>query len=371
MPPVNLLIKPASALCNMRCRYCFYADVSENRESRSLGMMSLETLEQTVRRAFEYADGFAGFAFQGGEPTLAGLPFFEALLAFQKKYNTKNIPVHNSIQTNGYLIDEQWAKFFADNHFLVGLSIDGTKEAHDSLRLDAAGEPTFDRAVRAAQLLRAHRVEFNILCVVSNFVARHPLRVYEQLKPYGFLQFIACLDGFDGEKAPWSLTNDRYAAFLRQTFELYHRDFLQGRYVSIRNFDNYIRILMGNSPENCAMNGQCTCYCVVEGDGSVYPCDFYVLDEWKLGTVADNSLSEMIGSGTAARFVDGSRYVSEECRSCRYLRLCRGGCRREREPFTDGKPSLNRLCPAFRTFFDAELPKMLEIASILHRQQMR
>ena len=365
MPPVNLLIKPASSLCNLRCKYCFYADVSESRQRSSLGMMSLETLEQIVRRAFEYADGFAGFAFQGGEPTLAGLDFFRSLLTFQEKYNAKKLPVHNSIQTNGMLINEDWAKFFSDHHFLVGLSLDGTRESHDALRQDAAGHGTFDRVIRAAETLSRYRVDFNILCVVNNFVARHPRRVYEQLKSYGFLQFIPCLDGFEAEKNAFSLTPARYTDFLRQTFDLYYRDFMSGHYVSVRNYDNYIHMLMGHPPENCAMNGQCSCYCVVEGDGSVYPCDFYVLDDWKLGHVADNTLSEMIASKRAAEFIAASQYVSEKCRSCRYYPICRGGCRREREPFINGHPGLNRLCDCYRTFFDENLNRMLGIANIL------
>ena len=123
MPPISVLIKPASSLCNMRCKYCFYADITDNREVKSYGIMSEATLENLIKKAFEYASGSATFAFQGGEPTLAGLDFYRKLLELEKKYNVKNIPVQNAIQTNGYVIDEKWAKFLADNKFLVGLSI--------------------------------------------------------------------------------------------------------------------------------------------------------------------------------------------------------------------------------------------------------
>lgn len=365
MPPINLLIKPASSLCNMRCKYCFYSDVSKSREHRSYGMMSIDTLESVVKRAFEYATDYVGFAFQGGEPTLAGMDFYKKLIEFQRKYNTKKIKIHNAIQTNGYLIDDEWASFLAENGFLVGLSLDGTKEAHNSLRVDANGEGTYNRVIKAAEVLERNKVEFNILCVVNNFVARYPRKVYEQLKKYKYIQFIACLDGFDGEKTPYSLTQERYSNFLIQTFDLYYRDIMNGDFVSVRNFDNYINILLGRPPESCAMNGYCTCYCVVEGDGSVYPCDFYVLDEWKIGNVITDSLEDMIRSDTAKRFVEQSYHISDGCKVCRFYKLCRGGCRREREPFVGGYPGINNFCQSYKAFFDSSMEKLSEIARMI------
>ena len=154
----------------MRCKYCFYADITDNREVKSYGIMSEETLENLIKKAFEYASGSATFAFQGGEPTLAGLNFYRKLLEFEKKYNLKSIPVQNAIQTNGYVIDDEWAKFLAENKFLVGLSMDGTKDIHDSLRLDATGKGTFSRVQKTARLFNKYGVEFNILCVVNNFI---------------------------------------------------------------------------------------------------------------------------------------------------------------------------------------------------------
>lgn len=363
MPPVNLLIKPASSLCNMRCKYCFYTDVSANRDIPSYGIMSIDTLETVVSRAFEYASGFAGFAFQGGEPTLAGIDFYKDLIELQKKYNKNKIKVHNSIQTNGYQINEEWARFFAENDFLVGLSLDGTQETHDYLRIDTAGRGTYSRVVQAAEILSANHVEFNILSVVNNFVARYPGKVYEQLKKYKYIQFIACIDRFDEEKNKFSLTEERYTNFLKQTFELYYRDFMNGHYVSVRNFDNYINILLGRQPENCAMNGFCTCYCVVEGNGNVYPCDFYVLDEWCLGNIKDNSLPEILTSAKAVEFTRSSRFIDPKCKTCRYYALCRGGCRRDREPFSDGYPVLNKHCQSYKALFDRCYFKMMEIAS--------
>lgn len=349
----------------MRCKYCFYSDVSESRSTRSYGLMSEETLEALTKRVFDTAEETASFLFQGGEPTLTGLPFYKRLLELQNKYNVKGIPVRNSIQTNGYAIDDEWAEFLAKNQFLVGLSLDGTRDTHNSLRVDANGKGTYDKVLNAARLFKKYGVEFNVLCVVNNFVARYPRKVYNELKGFKYLQFIPCLDPFDGEKHPFSLTNERYAYFLCAVFDEYYRDFSSGNYVSIRNFDNYVRIFMGYPPENCAMCGKCTCYFVAEGDGSIFPCDFYVLDEWRLGSINDSSFEELLESEKAKKFVAASEHISEKCGSCRYYPLCRGGCRRDREPFSNGLPSLNRLCPAYEKFFEYSHERMAQIAQSL------
>ena len=365
MRSVNILIKPASSLCNMRCKYCFYSDVAESRSTQSYGIMTEETIEALIKKVFDVAEESAGFLFQGGEPTLAGLPFFKRVIELQKKYNVNKIPVQNSIQTNGYAINDEWAQFLTESKFLVGLSIDGTRETHNSLRIDASGKGTYDKVMNAARLFDKHGVEFNILCVVNNFVARYPRKVYNELKRFKYLQFIPCLDPFDGEKQPFSLTNERYASFLCATFDEYYRDFMEGNYVSIRNFDNYVRIFMGYPPENCAMCGRCTCYFVAEGDGSIFPCDFYVLDEWKLGNVHESSFEELLESEKAKKFVAVSGHISEKCRACRYYPLCRGGCRRDREPLSSGMPSLNRLCAAYEKFFEYTNERMAEMAKKL------
>ncbi len=362
MSSINLLIKPASSLCNLRCKYCFYNDVAENRQVHSYAMMDEATLECLVKRAFEYSLDLAGFIFQGGEPTLAGLDFYKKLIELINKYNVNNVKVTKSIQTNGYLINDEWAKFFFDNDFLVGLSIDGTKQAHDSLRVDANGKGTFERVSATARLFERYGVRFNVLCVVNNFVARHPKKVYEQLKKYRYIQLIACLDAFDGAKQVYSLSEERYGEFLKQIFDAYYSDLMNGNYVSIRNFDNYVNIMLNHPPESCAMNGACTCYGVVEGDGSVYPCDFYVLDKWKLGNVHDNGFKEMLHGDVAKEFVLASVTVPEECKACKYYFLCRGGCRRERQVLGDNSIGKNIHCTAYKAFFEYSTDKLWEIA---------
>ncbi|MDL2317818.1 anaerobic sulfatase maturase [Eubacteriales bacterium OttesenSCG-928-A19] len=367
MPPITLLIKPASSLCNMRCHYCFYADVSAHRTVPSYGIMSEATLETLVQKALAFAEGQCTFAFQGGEPTLAGLDFFERTVSLQKQYNTRKIPIHNAIQTNGLVIDEAWARFLAENRFLVGLSLDGDAAIHNDQRPDSGGKGTYARVVHAADLLKKHGCEYNILCVVTAGTARRGARVYNHLKRHQYLQFIACLEGFGvaGERMP--LTAAQYGQFLMTTFDLYYHDFMRGQYVSVRTFDNYIQLLLGNPPENCAMRGQCSCNLVVEGDGSVYPCDFFVLDTWRLGTVHENELPEMLMGETARRFVKTSLDVDEKCRACRWGALCRGGCRRDRVLTPDGAMGHNRFCAAYEAFFAYSYERMCEIAARVRR----
>jgi uncharacterized protein len=353
----------------MRCAYCFYADVSKRRGMASYGFMTPHTCETLVQKALNYADGVCTFGFQGGEPTLAGLDFYVSLIKYQREYNLKNVRINNSIQTNGYRLGKEWAEFFAEHNFLVGLSIDGTKTAHDGYRADAAGRGTYDAAVETAELLDAHSVEFNILCVVNNAVASNAGDVYDSLRKYKYLQFIPCIDDFGAESdSVYSLEPAAYAHFLNTAFDAYYRDFMRGDYVSVRNFDNYIGLLLGNPPEQCGMSGVCSCYFLVEADGSVFPCDFYVLDAWKIGNVNENSFARMLRSGAAKEFVGVSEQVHADCRACDWRGLCRGGCRRYREPAIDGVLQKNKLCPAYLDFFGRSYEKMVKIAEKLRRR---
>lgn len=352
MPPLSVLIKPAAGLCQYRCRYCFYADVLSHREAPANAVMSPDTLEALVRKALSYGEGSVTFSFQGGEPMLAGLDFYRELIRLQKRYR-RGAKILNAIQTNGGLINDEWADFFAENRFLVGLSMDGDRETHDLYRKDADGNGTFLKTEESAEMLRRRGVDFNILCVVNRQVASRPVETYEALRKYGFLQFIPCIDAFDGDGPRFSPTAEEMGEFLVKTFDLYRRDIEAGEYVSVRTFDNYIQILNGGRPENCAMTGRCACYFVIDADGSVYPCDFYVLDEWRLGNIRQDSFAQMSRSPRAGAFVSSSVYMHPECRTCAHYSLCRGGCRRDREPFDDmGRPGKNKYCEGFRAFFD-------------------
>ena len=356
MPAASILIKPASANCNMDCEYCFYKCLSSNREEYSKGFMTEETLEKLIIQAIDYAEGYVAFAFQGGEPTLAGISFYKKAVELQKKYNTKNITIENTIQTNGMAIDEEWAKFLAKNNFLVGLSLDGPKKIHDRHRRDVQGEPTFERVMHTISLFDKYNVQYNILSVITNESATKASYLYNFYKRnnFQFIQLIPCMDeqsrADSGRKNKYAVNPQQYGQFLNDLFDLWYEDFRQGSQMDIRMFSNLAQMAAGYPAEECGMNGCCSCYFVVEGDGSVYPCDFYCLDEWKLGTV-QNSFRDLILADMAKKFIEDSKPVAEKCQTCPHKSLCRGGCRRWRETTTDSTIGLNYLCPAYDIFF--------------------
>lgn len=372
MPPIHVMIKPASGLCNMRCKYCFYADEMENRSQASYGIMTPETLENVVKRTLSFADGQCTFAFQGGEPTLAGLDFYKTLLELEKKYNEKKVRIDHALQTNGYILDEEWCRFLAENRFLVGLSVDGIKTTHDAFRKDAAGNDTYFHTLNAAKLLEAAGCEFNVLTVVNGKTAPKIRKIYEQYKKLGFSwqQYIACLDPIWEKQGQqdYSLTPRAYGQFLIDLFELWELDLKKGQQPYIRQFENYIGILLGQVPESCEQRGVCSWQNVVEADGSVYPCDFYVLDGYQLGNLNEVGFEEIERRRKEQGFVEASFNHTESCKSCPYFNICRGGCRRHREqPGT--ATGENWFCESYRMFFEACLPRMQAIAAQLMRRR--
>lgn len=364
MPPVSLLIKPASGSCNMRCSYCFYVDEMAHRQVGSYGVMKEDVLEAVLAKAFAYAEGHIHIGFQGGEPTLAGLDYFHKAVELEKRYHKPGLQISNTIQTNGLIIDGAWADFLASNQFLVGLSMDGCKETHDPCRPDASGSGTFGRVLRAAQLLAARKAEVNIVTVVTPDIVRHIGKVYRFYRKNGlfYQQYIPCLDPIGGERGDpaHSLTPELYGRFLRELFQLWYIDRMAGKPVYIRYFDNLLMMLAGRQPESCGMSGRCCNQLVVEADGGVYPCDFYVLDEWRLGNIADDPLESILDSPLARQFVEERTAPHQRCGACRWYPLCRGGCKRERVPVSDDTP-IYRYCGAMQDFLPFAVPKMLEL----------
>ena len=368
MPPIHILMKPASGLCNMRCKYCFYADEMQNREQASYGVMSPETLENVIQKTLDFAEGACTIAFQGGEPTLAGLDFYRECLRLEKKYNRKNIPISHALQTNGYALDQEWCAFFAKERFLIGLSVDGIKATHDSYRKDAGGGDTYFRILEAARRLEEAGAEFNVLTVVNAKTAPKIRRIYGQYQKLGFCwqQYIACLDPV-GEKQgqkDYSLSPEAYGQFLIDLFGLWDFDLQKGQQPYIRQFENYVGILLGRQPESCEQRGLCSLQSIVEADGSVYPCDFYCLDEYCLGNLNDDDMGTIIDRLRESRFIQDSVNHDEECRNCSYFFVCRGGCRRHRETEWEASEERgrNRFCKSYKMFFGACLPALREIA---------
>ena len=311
MPPIHLLIKPASSACNLACKYCFYADVSDNRSVKTYGKMSTETLEVLVQKAMERAEGSCTFAFQGGEPTLVGLEFYKELVRLEKKYAKPGLTVQNAIQTNGTLITEEWAKFFATNKFLVGLSVDGTKEVNDELRCFRNGEGTFERLMETVACFDKYKVEYNILTVITKQVAENIKEIYDFYMAHNlrYLQFIPCLDDIHEEKGSkfYSLTPRLYETFLKDLFDKWYETLRKGEFIYIRYFENLIQMMLGYYPEACGMMGSCTHQYVVEADGGVYPCDFYVMDEYKIGNFLTDDFKALEERRTALNFIPESQ----------------------------------------------------------------
>lgn len=365
MKYLNYLIKPASSLCNLRCRYCFYCDIAENRSVANLGLMQPDTVQALLQETFSQLNSGGGvhFAFQGGEPTLAGLDFFRDFVIKGKEYNVKNVSVTYSLQTNGTLLDENWAVFLKEHDFLVGLSLDGTKDLHDLYRVDVRQEGTWSRVSSSYRLLEKHRVRTNILCVVTAQCAKHPEKVYNQLKNLGarYFQFIPCLDPLDhAEKRPgYSLSAEAYGKFLCRMFDLWYRDWTRQDYCSIRLFEDYVNILLGQPQgTTCSTCGQCGGYLVVEGDGSVYPCDFFALDKWKLGNIRENAIPELVSNPHFREFMELGQNRPAECTDCPWVPLCRGGCKND---WVGAEPH-NRYCPALKAFFTHAYQRLITVA---------
>jgi uncharacterized protein len=323
-------------------------------------MMTEETLEAIIKKALSFSSGNCTFGFQGGEPTLAGLDFFKTVVSLQKTYNRNNISIKNTVQTNGLLIDDEWAAFFAENGFLIGVSIDGNADLHDLYRRDATGNGTFSKVMKCVETLNRHNVDFNVLTVVTSETARKIKDVYRFFLENGLVyqQYIPCLDpiGEPRGRHAYSLMPGLYARFLKKLFDLWYIDLTEGRFVYIRYFENLAGILLGLNAESCDMNGTCAVQYAIEADGSVYPCDFYMLEEYQIGNINTDSINTIDQNRERIGFIQKYAQLPEKCQNCQWLKLCRNGCRRNRN--TSG---LNDYCSAYQEFFPYMLPRMQKL----------
>ena len=356
-------------MCDLKCGYCFYHDTAKGRTVKSHGVMTEEIIDVLTGRAFDAASKSISFMFQGGEPTLAGLDYFRYFVEQVNKLNKDNknkLEINYAVQTNGINISEELAIFFKKNNFLVGLSLDGVKETNDYLRVGKDGEGTFGRVIKTSELFDRLKIDYNILTVVNSHMARHIEKIYNFYKRRGFdyLQFIPCLEPLRDNPGsvtetdkftPYGLTPEIYEKFLVNLFTLWYGDFRNGRYISIRFFDNLVRVASGEAGEQCGTLGFCSGQFVVESDGSVYPCDFYCVDNWKLGNISDMTFEELHNSPNMRKFRETSVYNNyngdNKCKSCKVFYLCRGGCRRDRDEFRDGFAKDNKYCGALYNFY--------------------
>jgi len=379
---LSALIKPASSRCNLNCAYCFYLEKADLYPWEGHPALSLETLEAFLR---QYMEAFAQpytLAWQGGEPTLMGLPFFRAAVELEarvaREANPRSVShISNAIQTNGTLLDDDWARFFKESNFLVGVSIDGPPEMHDPFRQDRAGRPSHSDAMNGVEHLRRRAVDFNILTVVSTANVEHPEELLRWLVDQGFrdLQFIPLVEpmpanasaGETGTFMPGSITPEQYGSFLERLFDAWVDTGADS--VRVRWFDNLIQLLWGHPAETCEMARQCGMYVVLEHNGDCYPCDFFVEKEWALGNILETPLTRIVDSAMFHRFRRMKSRLHPDCRACRWLTLCHGECPRYRITNAgSAEGTLPYFCPSLKRFFDARYEALEEIAVKLGRR---
>ena len=332
MTQVSFLIKPASSLCNLRCKYCFYNDVSHNRSESTMGIMQREVMEKLIEQSMELPVDTIQYCFQGGEPTCAGIDYFRTFIDSVNQKNIHNKHIQYAIQTNGTLLSEEWIPLLKDNHFLVGISIDGFVKNHDYFRKDAQGKGTLKTILFNLRRLRNAGIDFNILTVLTKELSKKPKELYTFYKNNGFdyIQLIPCLPSLQKNEPTdcFALSPKEFFLFYKQFFDLWYEDYIHGKYMSVTLFDNLIPMYKGIPPQQCGMTGQCHMQIVVEGNGNVYPCDFYVLDQYFCGNVLTDSLKDMIHGKTSQRFIKEERKTCKECGTCAFISMCHGNCKR-------------------------------------------
>ncbi len=366
--PPSVLVKPADGDCNLACEYCFYRD-KPALWPHARRRMTLEVAEAMIRQHMAVGHPQVSFCWQGGEPTLMGLDFFKRVVELQFRYAQPGQLVANSLQTNGVLIDEKWARFLAEARFLVGLSVDLPPSAHDHYRRDHAGRPTFERCVRAAEVLAEHGVEFNILLMVTPRSVRHAARIWDELMARGwrFAQCIPCVEpGKGGGVAHFTVDPHDYGTFLCELFDRWAAT-LEGT-ISLRTFDDFLmKALTGQNP-TCIFRPLCGDYYVVEHNGEVYTCDFFVEPQWLLGNILEQPIEKILQSEKWQQFRRRKQQLAEECRSCKWLDWCWGGCVKHRL-VAGGVDRPSYLCPGYKKFFEHAMGRLEEIAAWLRARR--
>jgi uncharacterized protein len=381
----HIMTKPTGPICNLDCKYCFYLEKENLYPGTKRWAMSPEVLERYVEQYIAaQPNDEVHFAWQGGEPTLLGVDFYRTVVVLQRKY-ARGKTIHNALQTNGTLMDDEWGEFLAEHGFLVGVSIDGPRELHDYYRVDKGNAPTFDRVMRGLETLKAYRVDFNTLTVVNRHNSQYPLEVYRFLKEIGsgFMQFIPVVErrtgepGVDGlvliqpsfdrsaEVTEWSVEPLAYGMFLAQIFDEWVKKDV-GRYY-IQQFDVALESWMGMEASLCVFRRTCGSALAMEHSGDLYSCDHFVYPENKLGNIMELELGKMVDSEQQKGFGrDKLDSLPKMCRTCEVRFACNGECPKHRFLTTpDGEPGLNYLCAGYKHFFHHIDPYMQFMAEEL------
>ncbi|MFX1316566.1 MAG: anaerobic sulfatase maturase [Promethearchaeota archaeon] len=351
MKPFQLLIKPVSFDCNLRCKYCFYLRVADEYPEIKHPRMNYDVLEQIIAQFLQFRFNESIFGWQGGEPTLAGIEFFKKVALLQQKYGNSGQIIGNAFQTNGILITDEWGKFFYKYNFLVGLSLDGPKDIHDRYRRNIGNKSVWQQVMSAAECLKENKVEFNILCVVSKANVNRVKQVYKFFidNEFFYLQFIPALESDkQGKKASFSINAIQYGKFLCQLFDEWK---INPNQTSIRTFDGMLAYFQGYPKGICTLEKECADYLLIEWNGDVYPCDFFVRQEYKLGNLIEENLS-YLKSRRDILFKKYKVKLSEDCVNCKWLELCYGGCIKDRIFPDNPHPEKSYFCVAYKKFFE-------------------
>ena len=371
------MAKPCGPLCNLDCVYCFYSHKKDQHDPSYNWTMDHETLELFVRDYIRsQPPGYpVQFVWQGGEPTLLGIDFFEEAVTLQNRYRAPGQRVTNAFQTNATLVDETWASFFREQGFLVGVSIDGPKEIHDHYRIDQGGRGSFDRVMAGVKHLKNCNVDYNALVCITDISTRDPLSVYEFLRDhFEYIQFIPvvekedfkerasflqngergraeCSEGSPAGVTDWSVTPRGFGTFLTTVFDKWVKNDVGKVFVQL--FDYTLAHWLDYPVPLCVLNKTCGTALVIEHNGDLFSCDHFVFPEFRLGNIKENPLADL-ACGPAQTSFGKAKWerLPALCRNCKYLRLCFGGCPRNRFSRTpEGEGGLNYLCEGYRTFF--------------------
>lgn len=354
------MLKPIGALCNLRCDYCYYLEKKELYSDASNFNLSDSLLEEFTEQYLNAQTmPHVSFTWHGGEALMRPISFYQKALMYQKKYGQGKY-IENSIQTNGTLLTDEWCKFFKENNFLVGISVDGPQHCHDKYRRTKDKRPSFYQVMKGLSLLKKYGVEFNILGVVNNYNVDYPLEFYNFFKELDckYIQFSPIVEMIDGKLAQWSIPPMKWGEFLISIFDEWIKEDV-GKYY-IQYFDSTLANWMGVEPGMCTLAKKCGHAGVMEFNGDVYSCDHFVFPEYKLGNIRKNTLIEMMYSPKQLKFGnDKFDSLPTQCQNCKYLFTCNGECPKNRICMSaTGEPGLNYLCEGFYLFFDHVAPYM-------------
>ncbi|MCM3341416.1 anaerobic sulfatase maturase [Paenibacillus sp. MER TA 81-3] len=330
--PQGVMWKTVSEDCNLACDYCYYSSC-QGKPGSTIRRIDIKVLETFVQKYMAVASGAASFAWQGGEPLLAGKDFFERVVALQAMYAPPHTVISNSVQTNGTLIDEEWAAFFRRYSFLLGVSLDGPQAIHDKRRVTGSGAGSYKAVMRGIDYLRQDGVDFNILTVVheDNVHEAAALMQFYAEQQFTHVQFIPCMDFRSQDvDAPgrFVITPEQYGQFLCEAFDIWYNE--GNPLFSVRMFDNVLQVEVGMEPEMCIHRSSCPQTLILEQNGDAYPCDFFIHERYKLGNVATDELQHILNHPGWKQFLQMKQDMPAACRQCEYERFCHGGCPRNR-----------------------------------------